>query len=294
MKELSHIKALALDLDGTLLRPDKSLSERNLKALRACMERGIKIILATGRAVEAVELYRTKIGTAGPHVYYNGAEVVDMGSGEVVYSQLLDGGPVQFCLELSRKFGHYFQVYFPPKTLSPEIFDQALGIQTLDPAQEVLLTEKLTGEGDFYHRNSGVRPLVGNVEAALSGPKFQGIIKCMFITKAEVQDALRNAIAERFGDSITIVRSSPIYLEVIAKGVSKGTGLHKALEYAGIDPQAAIAFGDEENDLPMFSAAGFSAAPTNSIKEALEKATFTIPSNADDGVACFLEEKLLA
>jgi Cof subfamily protein (haloacid dehalogenase superfamily) len=288
MTEISSVKALAFDMDGTLLLPDKTIGGRTLAALRACMDRGIQVILSTGRGVEAVEPYRRELGAAGPHVYYNGAEVAAMEPFSLIHASLLESAPVLFCLELARKRGLYFQVYFPSKTLVPEIFDGPAP----DLTREILLTEKPGAEAEYYRKNSGLAALKGDIEAALSA-SGRGVIKCMFITKEEFQDGLRAAIQERFGDGVTIVRSSPIYLEVIAKGVSKGAGLMHALDWLGIAPQRAAAFGDEENDLPMFAAAGFSAAPANAAAPVLEAADFHIPSNADEGVACFLEEHVL-
>ncbi|MDR1505908.1 MAG: HAD family hydrolase [Treponema sp.] len=294
MNKLSNIKALAFDMDGTLLRADKTLSGRTLAALGDCMAGGIKVILSTGRGVQSAEPYRKAIGTEGPQVYYNGAEVMNMPSGKIIHVHLLDPAPVKFCLKLAREKGLYLQVYFPSGAvpagmLSPENVPAAAGAC----AGEILLTEKLGPESEYYLKNSGLQAIAGNVEETLSLPGLPGIIKSMFITEEKEQEPLRDAISGRFGDSVTIVRSSPIYLEVLAKGVSKGDGLVHALAYMDIDPKNAIAFGDEENDLSMFAAAGYSAAPANAVKEALEAASFRIPSNVEDGVAAFLEEKIL-
>jgi Cof subfamily protein (haloacid dehalogenase superfamily) len=287
MKEITHIKALASDLDGTLLMPDKILSDRTLKVLGACMEQGIKVILATGRGVESVEPYRRTIGTLGPQVYYNGAEVVDMPANRIIHAQLLAVAPVLFCLELARKQGLYLQAYFPAESLPAGAF----GVPASN--KEILLTEKLGPESEYYLKNSGLQAQAGDFEGALSVPGLSGLIKCMFITKEEYQEGLKNSIQERFGDSVTIVRSSPIYLEILAKGVSKGVGLVRALAYLNVDPKDTVVFGDEENDLPMFAAAGYSAAPANAVTSVLETADFRIGSNADEGVAAFLEEAVL-
>ncbi|MDR3200412.1 MAG: Cof-type HAD-IIB family hydrolase [Spirochaetales bacterium] len=307
------IKALAFDMDGTLLRPDKSLGERTLEALSACTERGIHLILATGRGCESVEPYRKQINATGPQVYYNGAEVLDMPGGTQIHLQLLDLERARFCFELSRKKNLYYQAYFPARTLSPGIFAEApetdgsgrssgasetgtpAGSGAPDLNREILLTETLCAESDYYRKTSGLQALAGDVEKALAeaaqGPA--GIIKCMFITEEKEQEGIREAVKERFGDSVYVVRSSPLYLEILSKEVSKGSGFLHALAYLGIDPKHSVAFGDEENDLSMLAAAGFSAAPENSTRAVKEAATFQIPSNADDGVAAFIEERIL-
>jgi hydroxymethylpyrimidine pyrophosphatase-like HAD family hydrolase len=75
--------------------------------------------------------------------------------------------------------------------------------------------------------------------------------------------------------------------------VSKGEGLRIALDRRGLKPAEAIAFGDEENDLPLFAAAGFSVAPANAKEPVRRAADLLVPSNAEDGVAAFLEETFL-
>jgi len=273
------VQALAFDLDGTLLCPDKSLSERCLCSLRSCMDKGIRIILSTGRSLDSGEKYRRQIGIKGPHVYYNGAEVADLSAGKMIYTRFIDPQPVLFCVELARKMGIYYQAYFPAGV-----------IKTPDgkSSGEVLMADKLTEESAFYEKSSEVPVIAGDLEAWLA--KTPAIIKGMFITAEETLEKIRPILEERFGNSVYLAKSCPIYLETLAAGVSKGAGLLHALEYLNLKPENTIAFGDEENDLPMFEAAGFSAAPANSKDAVLRKATFQIPSNADDGVAVFLEE----
>ena len=263
-----NIKALALDLDGTLLRPDKTLSERNLRALRSCMEKDIKIILATGRAVDSGEKYRKQIGTFGPHIYFNGAKVVDISAGKEIYTRYADTAPILFCVRLARQMGLFFQVYFPDGTL---------------------IADRRTVEAEEYEKSSGVEIITGDLEEHLA--KANAVIKGMFITPEENHEKIRRSLREQFGQSIYIVQSTPVFLEILADSVSKGSGLKHALDYLRIKKENVIAFGDEENDLPMFEVAGFSAAPANAKETARKTASFQIPADSEDGVAVFLEDR---
>jgi hydroxymethylpyrimidine pyrophosphatase-like HAD family hydrolase len=75
--------------------------------------------------------------------------------------------------------------------------------------------------------------------------------------------------------------------------VSKGQGLRFALERRGLKPDEVMAFGDEENDIPMFEAVRFSAAPANAKDTVKTRADLVIGPNTEDGVAAFLEEFFL-
>ena len=114
----------------------------------------------------------------------------------------------------------------------------------------------------------------------------------MFLVEPEIQDCLRLTIEKRFGKEVYIVKSARTFLEVLDPRVSKGQGLLLALESRGIKPEETMAFGDEENDLPMLEVAGLSIAPANAKENVKARADLIIASNAEDGVAAFLEECL--
>ncbi|MDR0568104.1 MAG: Cof-type HAD-IIB family hydrolase [Spirochaetaceae bacterium] len=266
----ASIKAVALDLDGTLLLPGGILSGRAALALKRCLSWGVRVILATGRSAESAEPYRQSIGAEGPMVYFNGAQVLKMPSAEVVSEELLDPEVVLYAADIARRKGLYFQAYIPQK-----------------PA--LLITEAYTQEAELYRKHTGIRPAVGDIKQAATAPGIAGCVKCMFITDAGFHEEIRAELLERFGPRIYVVRSSPEFLEVLRAGVSKGQGLARALDCYGLESSQVIAFGDEENDLPLLRSAGFAVAPANAKEEVRLAADKIVPANSEDGVAAFLE-----
>jgi Cof subfamily protein (haloacid dehalogenase superfamily) len=115
----------------------------------------------------------------------------------------------------------------------------------------------------------------------------------MFLAEPDVQDRIRPKLGERFGSSIYVARTFPTFLEVMNASVSKGRGLSLVLEHRGLKPEEVIAFGDEENDLPMFKIAAYSVAPANAKETVKAAADFVTLSNTEDGVADFLEKTFL-
>jgi hydroxymethylpyrimidine pyrophosphatase-like HAD family hydrolase len=271
----SAVKALALDLDGTTLRPDNTLSERTIGVLGSCMDRGIQVIICTGRAVEAAEKYRAALGVPGPHVYFNGAVVAEMPDWKILSITLQDKESAGFCLELARKTGLYFQAFFPG---TPE-----------RPRQRVV-AERACPEWELYRRHTGIRPELGDLAEILADPAVPGCVKTMFIAGPEDQARVRPCIEERYGDDVYMAGSLGQFLEIMNPHVSKGTGLRIALKARGLDDREILAFGDEENDLPLFKAAGFSIATANAKETVRSRADLVIGSNAEDGVAVFLED----
>jgi Cof subfamily protein (haloacid dehalogenase superfamily) len=271
-----NIKALALDLDGSTLLPDGTLGERTRKTLAACAGRGLQIIICTGRSTDAAERYRLALDARGPMVYYNGAEVVDTPSGTVLSAALLNTEVVDFGIDLSRREGVYFQVYFPGPA-----FPQDSGNE--------LVAERQCAETEMYLNHTGIQARIGDLkEAAARHPR--GCIKCMFLGEHETLETLRPELTGRFGDRIFVTRSYRSFLEILDAGASKGAGLRRAMEFRGLRPDEVIALGDDENDLPMFGAAGFSIAPANAKETVRNQADLVIGSNAEEGLAEFLED----
>jgi len=281
------IKALAIDLDGTILLPNTTLGERTQWCIKKLISKGMEIIIATGRAIEASERFRTAMGAEGPMVYFNGAEVVDMPSGKILHTNLIGKDVVDFGTDVARSLGIHFQVYLPAG-ISPET-----GKRDKNQKWEALLTEKDGPDVQMYKNHTGIEPVIIDLKKVAALPDLEGCIKGMYIADPSLHDEIRRLMNERFGGRISVMRSFPTFLEIINNGVSKGKGLKIAMDYKGLKPEEVIAFGDEENDLPMAEAAGFFAVPENARVKIQEAADLVYGSNADEGLATYLNDTFL-
>jgi len=268
----ANIKALALDLDGTILAPGAVLSERTIAAVNKCVQHGLKIIIATGRAIEAAERFRASFGAEGPMIYYNGALVAEMPEGRFLQATLLDKKKAEFCVDLSREMGIYCQIYLFNGKKIP------------------LLAERDGPEREMYHNHTGILAELVDIKEALGQSEMSGCVKAMFLAEPELFTGLRLRLDERLGKSVYIAQTLRTFLEVMDAKVSKGQGLSFAMERLSLRREEIIAFGDEENDVPMFASAGFSIAPSNAKDAVKAKADMVVGSNAEDGIAVFLEE----
>jgi Cof subfamily protein (haloacid dehalogenase superfamily) len=278
--EPSSIKALALDLDGTTLLPDTSLGERTLCCLKKLIARNMQVILCTGRAIEAAEGYRAAIGAVGPMVYFNGAEVVDMPSGKILSADLLEPDVAGFGIDVARSMDVHYQVYLPSGALSGARW-------------EALVIDKPRLEAEMYQKHTGITPVTRDLKETLAIPGLAGCVKAMFIADPSCHDEIRRKMLDRFGSRIYVARTFPTFLEIMSAGVSKGAGLETAMRCRGLKPEEVLALGDEENDLLMFRVAGCSAAPVNAREKVKEAACRVFGSNAEEGLAAFLEELFL-
>jgi hydroxymethylpyrimidine pyrophosphatase-like HAD family hydrolase len=198
-----------------------------------------------------------------------------MPGAKILDSTLLSFEVVDFCIDLSRTMGVYYQVFFPATEKEP---------------RQLLMAEKEGAEREMYHNHTGILAELGDLREAAARSGSSGCIKSMFLAEPEVQDALRLKLEERFGNTIYVAGTLGTFLEVMNSRVSKGQGLHIVLERLGLKAEEVMAFGDEENDIPMFGSAGFSAAPSNAKESVKAKADLVIGPNSEDGVAAFLED----
>lgn len=277
--QLQNIRALALDLDGTILHTDASLGIYTKETLRLCIEQGITLIFCTGRSPEGAEPYRLAIGASGPMVFYNGACVVDVPAGEVLQATLLEKEVVLACLSLVRKEDLHFQVYTPDNRL---------------------YYERDRPEARAYEKRTGVQGTVVDMEKLFSAghrdlfpESYSGVIKAMVIASPEQLSLVERFLDERYGPAVYHTRSHETYLEILSPAVSKGRALARALELRGLTKEQTLAFGDGENDLPLLDVAACLVAPENADPRLKERACQVVPSCDEEGPARFIRQYVL-
>ena len=273
MPNPEKIRALAIDLDGTLLAPGAVLTDRARGVIHRCIKKGLQIIIATGRAVESAERFRAPLGAEGPMIYFNGALIVNMPENELLKITLLDREKVEFCADLSREMNVHYQVFLPGAG---------------DDRRIMLLSERDTPEREMYYKHTGVLSELVDLKEFLRG--HEGCIKSMFLAEPEVQAVLREKLDKTLGNSVYITQTLRNFLEVMDADVSKGKALEFVMKHLSLKNDEVMAFGDEENDIPMLDAAGFSVVPSSAKDAVKAKADLVTASNAEDGVAAFLED----
>ena len=269
------IKAIAIDLDGTLLAPGRVLSERAIKAIEKCRRKGIQVIISTGRSIESAECFRAALAAEGPMVYLNGALVADVPQAKVLSIVPLAATAAELCVDLAREKGVYCQLYISG--------DNSSGSTTL-------MAEMDCPEREQYFEHTRLMSELVDLKKTLRRTGPDSCIKCMFLADPEKLSELRQRLEERLGKSVYIALTLWNFMEVMDAKVSKGTGLKFLMELKSWKAEEVIAIGDEENDLPMFEVAGFSVAPASAKDSVKARADLVVGSNADDGVAVFLEE----
>ena len=266
-------KLIALDMDGTLLRGDGTISERTKSAIQQARQKGVKVVLASGRPIEGLERYLTELGLTTDDDYalsYNGALIKNVGTRENICSQLISGKDLHDVYAVSQQIG-----------VNTHAFSTEFG----------LISPKLSHYTAHERDINGIPlTLIDFNELSEDHP----IVKVMLVDEPEILSPGVEQIPTDYYDRFTVVRSAPFFLEILNKNSNKGNGVAMLADYLGITSAEVICVGDAGNDIHMLEYAGLSVAMGNAFDDIKAIADYVTHSNEDDGVAHVIEKFILA
>ncbi|MBV0929642.1 sugar-phosphatase [Lentilactobacillus sp. IMAU92037] len=266
------IKLVAIDIDGTLLNEKHQLAQATIDTITAVRQKGIKVVLASGRPLTGVQPYLDSLNINGADEFaltFNGAMAQTLG-GEILVHHTLSYDDFLETEMLSRKFGVHFQletvdtIYATNRDLSP---------YTIGESYLVRLPVKYRAPEDIS------RDLVISKVMMIDDPKL-------------ISNAYQNIPAD-LQQQLYIVQSEPFFIEIMSKQANKGKTLGELAEKLGYTADNVMALGDQENDLTMIKYAGLGVAMDNGIAEVKDAASFVTKPNTENGVAYALEKYLL-
>jgi Cof subfamily protein (haloacid dehalogenase superfamily) len=264
---MEGVRLVASDLDGTLLRPDETVSDRTRDALAAAKAAGITVVLVSGRPPRSLGPIAERIGVGGIAICANGAVVWDLDSGTMV-----DHTPL--AADLATRLVHALREAIPGALFAVELED-AFGREA-GWSEGRALTSSDALEADALE--------------LICGPVTKLLVRHPAMEFAEVAERARAAV----GDDAVVTWAGLRLVEISAAGVTKAFALERLCRRLGVDAAEVVAVGDMPNDLAMLDWAGTGVAVANAQQSVLDIADEVIPSNVDDGVAVLLERIVAA
>ena len=257
-------KIIALDMDGTLLDDDKKITEENKKALMRAKDKGVKVVLSSGRPKDGLIKFLNELELMQDNEYvlsYNGCLVQEAKSGKILHEVGLKGTDLHYMYTLSREFN-----------VNIHAFSEKHG----------LITPKMS-------KYTEVEASLNGIEATIIDffdiPEDENIIKIMLVDEEEILDAAINRLPKEAYDKYNIVKSTPYFLEIINKNGNKGEGLKALANHLGVKREEVMAFGDASNDREMIEYAGLGVAMENAMEEVKKVADYITCNNNESGVA---------
>ncbi len=268
-------RLIATDLDGTLLRDDKSLSPRTVAALAAAEDAGIEVFFVTGRPARWMDVVSEHVHGHGLAICGNGAAVVDLHGGAGAHR------------------------FVKVRALARENAVDAVHLLRDAAPGTVYAVEQTYGfhqEPAYPELHMEIPDLRAPAEELLApdGPGAkEPVLKILAFHPELDPDAFLGLARLAVGDRATITRSSPsALLEISGPGVSKASTLALCCAERGISHEEVIAFGDMPNDVEMLTWAGRSYAMGNAHPAAIAAASGRTVANNEDGVAVVIERVL--
>jgi len=260
---MSTIKAIVLDLDGTLLGSNKSVSPRNYQAVKRCFDSGIHIIIATARPPRAANHFLKQFPFVDHMVYYNGALVTCKSKQNERH--------ISIPREISQQIKKFIELKIPQSIISYEVNDSWYTDRPVLDSQCAQLGI----------RSNGPKPQVVDKDYmdSLSPTKIL-VLGC----------STWSDLCEQFGDHVNIIATDKgALIQIMHKSASKEKAVQWVLSEIGVNSENVMVFGDDFNDLGLFHMSGFPVAMENAIIELKNCAAHVTDSNDNDGVAAAIE-----
>lgn len=274
------LKTIVLDIDGTLLNAKKIMTTRTREKLIEAQEKGIKVVLASGRPTRgmiplAEELEMDKY--EGFLVSYNGSQVYDVKTKETQFNQAISTDLANDILKHLSKFevvpmvdrGEYMYV-------NNAFFD--VGVEL--PTGHINIVDYESRGGNFKVCE------VDDFSEVITEP----VNKILVAGRPEYLLENNEAMYAPFIDTTTASFSAPFYFEYTDQGIDKARALNEVFPEMGIKPENMISFGDGQNDRSIIEYAGIGVAMGNAVQEILDLADEVTTSNDEDGIAEFLDK----
>lgn len=273
------IRLIAMDMDGTLLGEQKGvIPSANVEALRRASKMGIYLALASGRLPDDAGFYALDAGLSMHILGINGSVTVHQPLGEVAVARFIPEACARTIWGILKEFNIPFSI--------SSVHEVAFSAYPADLAAARL------SQGTFLDRPRGRIRLW--LDGTMIEPLMGRVNKFSVINPNTRRLALLRELIETQVPEVDVTSSWFDNLEIMAKGVNKGSALTELAAFLNIPMSEVMAIGDQDNDIPMIQAAGYGVAMGNASPAAAAAARFHTVTNIEDGVAMAINRLALA
>lgn len=268
-------KLVALDLDGTLVDDQKRLLPSTISSVMAIQELGVKVVLASGRPTFGCRaIAKTlRLDQYGGYILsYNGGKLTSLGDGKILARRAI------------------------PKKLLPHLYEEVKKrpeLTIFSYEQQMIVSET---PDDHYvleeQRVDGGMPIKG-VPHLLEGLTSDPLKLAITSDNTHALYQIKEEMEAFYGEQLNFFLTNEHFLDVVPRGVDKGSTIEFLIEELGIDRSELIAVGDSYNDLGMIQVAGLGVAMANATEAVKRSADYVTTSNNSDGISHLLNKFIL-
>ena len=284
-------KLVAIDLDGTMLNQYGIITEKTKKAISKAQEKGVEVMIASGRAITSVKRFSKEINSNKYFISGNGAITYDIKNNKILYENILSKTKALKIIKICEENSIYYNVY----------------------TENGIIAKNLSYNTLYYYKDNLTKPdenrthinIVENVYDYFE-QREEKILKIMIcdehktvfnsivrklkeLSELEVLEVshMSRKIIKQGTDEIAL---EYFYTEVSAKDVDKWNALEEIIGLMNISKEEVVTIGDNANDLKMITNAGLGVAMGESAPYVKQSADIIAPTNDEDGVAIILNK----
>ncbi|MCR5794657.1 MAG: Cof-type HAD-IIB family hydrolase [Solobacterium sp.] len=270
------IKAILLDIDGTLTDDRKRITPETKKALLKAQAAGIRLIIASGRPPRGLRRFAEELDmydNRGLFICYNGAEVITCGTEETLFSVPMRPEESKAVLQHLKQFDvvpvimHGRYAYLP-NAYKGNMIDNGKGTVFN------VIDYEVHSNGYLIRECADMAEEIGFPVKKILTAGDPAYLKEHYME-----------MDEPFRDTLSCMFTAPFYYEFTAKGIDKAKAIEATLKHIGCTREELMAFGDAQNDRSMIAYAGIGVAMGNAVDEVKEAAGYVTLDNNHDGIA---------
>lgn len=262
---MNGYQLIAVDMDGTLLRSDKSLDPDTIRDVEAVSKQGVQVVYSTGRAVPELEAYVKQLPCMRYAVALSGALMYDFQEGRSVFCQMLSGEYIRKIIEVACQYDAMAHLLTEKESIVR--IDQVSHMADFHMGIYQPMFLKLTRRVDDMRAEAECYEAIPKVNVYFRSVK----------DRAEGYEALKHL-------PLSFAFAEGASLEMNAAGVTKASGLRALAGLLGISMQNTIGIGDADNDRAMLEAVGLSVAMGNGAEDIRALCDAVTDDNDHNGV----------
>lgn len=288
-------KFVAIDLDGTMLNHNGEISEKTKEIVKKCIEKGIEIVLASGRPIDSMKTIAEELGIKGYFIAGNGALVYDIKNDKVIYENCIKKEKVLEIIKICEENSIAYNVYTEKVILTPNLKFNVLYYYKENLKREEDKKTNISIIGDMYEyvKQMKEEKFLKITICDENSSIFHSIIKKIKeINEIEVLDIehMSRKIIQQGTEEIPV---EYFYTEISENNVDKWNAIKFLIEQLHIQTEEVMTIGDNINDKKMIENAGMGVAMKGSTPEIIKIAKEVTDTNDNDGVAMALEKYIL-
>lgn len=285
-------KLVAIDLDGTMLNSYGIVTENTKKAIKETIQKGIDVIIASGRPIDSIKSIANEIGSKNYFIAGNGALIYDIQEEKILYENYLSKEKVLEIIKMCEENSIAYNVYTDKTILSTALKYNVLYYykENLKKPEDKQTHINIVENMYSYIKNMNEEKFLKITICDENKSIFQSIIKKLDeIEEIEVLDVshMSRKMIQQGTEEIPI---EYYYTEISSKNVDKWYAIEYLISKLGIKKEEVVAIGDNINDKKMIEEVGFGVAMGQSTPLLKEIANYITKSNEEDGVVVALDK----